>query len=404
MTTPDITPFKISIPDTVLERIRSKLSISLDDDDLPVEVEEGDQWTRGTPNSEIHRLAKYWRDEFDWRKVETRLNTELPQFTTKIEVDGFGTFDIHFVHARTEVPKNAAIPLIFVHGWPGSFLEVSKILPLLLEDESGQEPRFHVVAPSLVNFGFSQGCVKPGFGVEQHAEMCHKLMLKLGYDQYVTQGGDLGYFVTRIMALKYPVHIQAQHINMAIPAEPTSTSHPDLFAKCQSTPLNDWEKAAAERTVHTLRTGMGYYNIQATKTQTIAIAVTASPLGLLAWIYEKLHDWTDGYPWTEEEVLTWVCIYAYSTAGAAASMRIYYEETNQKGGGSSVVTAQRDTGKTVKIGVSQFPAELTPPRELWLHTLGNVVYIKQHARGGHLAAWEVPELLVDDVRGTFRGR
>lgn len=202
------------------------------------------------------------------------------------------------------------------------------------------------------------------------------------------------------MALKYPGHVKAQHINMAIPAEPTATSHADLFAKCQSTPLNAWEKAAAERTARTMRTGMGYYNIQATKTQTIAIAVTSSPVGLLAWIYEKLHDWTDAYAWTEDEVLTWVCIYDFSTAGAAASMRIYYDETNRQGE-SSVIVAQRHSGK-VKIGVSQFPAELTPPRELWLHTLGDVVFTKQHGKGGHLAAWEVPELLVDDVRAMFR--
>ncbi|KIW18400.1 hypothetical protein PV08_02688 [Exophiala spinifera] len=399
MTTSDITPFEISVPETILARTRSRLSLY---DDLPVEVvEEDDPWARGTPNAEIDRLARYWRDKFDWRTVEARLNAELPQFTTKIDVDGFGAFDVHFVHATSKA--EGAIPLIFVHGWPGSFLEVSKILPLLVDangegnGEKGTQS-FHVVAPSLVNFGFSQGCVKPGFGVDQHAEVCHKLMLKLGYDRYVTQGGDLGYFTTRFMALKYPGHVQAQHINMAIPAEPTATSHAELFAECQSTPLNAWETAAAGRSVHTMRTGLGYYNIQATKTQTIAIAVTSSPVGLLAWIYEKLHGWTDGYAWTEDEVLTWVCIYAFSAAGPEASMRIYYEETN-RAGESSVAVAQRDSGD-VKVGVSQFPAELTPPRELWLHTLGRVVFTKQHARGGHLAAWEVPELLVDDVRAT----
>lgn len=153
-TSANITPFKISIPDAILTRTRSKLSLH---DDLPVEVEEDDPWARGTPNSEIHRLAKYWRDEFDWRKVEARLNSELPQFTTKIDVDGFGDFDIQFVHATSRATD--AIPLVFVHGWPGSFLEVSKILPLLV-DGKGQGPSFHVVAPSLVNFGFSQGCVK----------------------------------------------------------------------------------------------------------------------------------------------------------------------------------------------------------------------------------------------------
>lgn len=171
-----IQPFQISIPEDKLHRLRQKLLFT----DYPVEVDDAEPWSLGPPVSEIKRLVEYWVDGYDWCKAESHLNT-FPQYTTQISVDDFGNHNVHFIHQPSEVPD--AIPLLFVHGWPGSFIEVTKILPLLIK--GGQDfPAFHVVAPSLINFGFSDASAKKGFAVAQHAETCHKLMLQLGYNEY----------------------------------------------------------------------------------------------------------------------------------------------------------------------------------------------------------------------------
>jgi hypothetical protein len=169
-------PFKVAIPDEKLADLQQRLALTT----FPSQLETTEPWDLGTPVAEVQRLAKYWKSGFDWRKAEAEIN-KLPQFLTSIEVAGFGSLDIHFVHQVSSHPK--AIPLLFSHGWPGSFLEVTKLLPLL-EDENGDGPAFHVVAPSLPNFGFSSGVTKRGFGVEEYGQVCHKLMLKLGYDEY----------------------------------------------------------------------------------------------------------------------------------------------------------------------------------------------------------------------------
>lgn len=171
-----VTPYKISVPDSSLSQLKSKLLASV----LPAEVDFSDSWDYGTPLSDIKRLATYWRDHFDWRAQEKLLNEKLPQFMTTVEVDGFGPLNIHFVHQKGKGKKN--IPLLFCHGWPGSFLEVMKILPLLTQGKDGVS--FDVVAPSLPNYAFSEGVKKKGFGTPQYAEAIHKVMLNLGYEEY----------------------------------------------------------------------------------------------------------------------------------------------------------------------------------------------------------------------------
>lgn len=172
-----IRPYKISVPDSSLSQLKSKLSANA----FPAEVDFSDSWDYGTPLSDIKRLTTYWRDEFDWRAQEKHLNDTLPQYTTTVGVDGFGPLNIHFVYQKGNGKKN--IPLLFCHGWPGSFLEVMKILPLLTQDNE-EGVSFDVVAPSLPNFGFSEGVKKKGFGTPQYAEAIHKVMLNLGYETY----------------------------------------------------------------------------------------------------------------------------------------------------------------------------------------------------------------------------
>jgi len=169
-----ISPYQISVPNAELERIKQKL----DHSSFPDELDHAG-WDYGAPLKDVERLTYYWRSGFDWKAQEAKLN-RLPQFTTKMHVDGFDELDIHFVHQKS--PVVGAIPLLFVHGWPGSFIEVTKLLPLL--QGSATNPAFSIVAPSLPNFGFSSGVRQKGFTLEEYAKVCHALMLRLGYDQY----------------------------------------------------------------------------------------------------------------------------------------------------------------------------------------------------------------------------
>jgi len=213
-----IETYKIAVPDSSLQRLKQKLELT----DLPNEIE-GSGWKYGVPLSDIKRLKGHWETKFDWRAQEWKLN-ELPQFRTKVTVDGFEPINIHFVHQKSGL--SSAIPLLFVHGWPGSFIEAMKIIPLLRGGNG--KPGFDVVAPSLPNYAFSDGVSKPGFALSQYAETCHKLMLKLGYNQYVTQGGDWGFFITRTLAQLYPKHCKACHVNLIFASPPKWTeSNPE---------------------------------------------------------------------------------------------------------------------------------------------------------------------------------
>jgi pimeloyl-ACP methyl ester carboxylesterase len=179
----DITPYQIEVPDWKLVDLNNRLSLAK----FPEDELDGAEWDYGTPLADVKRLIAYWRDRFDWPKAQEKLN-RLPHFITEIQCDGFESLKIHFMHKRSDV--ESAIPLLFVHGWPGSFLEATKIMEELTR--GGEQPAFHFVTLSLPNYGFSEGSKKKGFAIEQYAEKCNKLMLKLGYDEYVTQGGDWG--------------------------------------------------------------------------------------------------------------------------------------------------------------------------------------------------------------------
>ncbi|KAG6120507.1 hypothetical protein E4U13_006424 [Claviceps humidiphila] len=389
----NITPFKIDVPDAAITRLKQKLALS----DLPSEVEFSNDWAYGAPRDDIRRLATYWQDGFDWRAQEAKLNATLPQFKTSVDVEGFGALDIHFVHKKS--PRAGSIPLLFCHGWPGHFMEVAKILSLLTE--SSQGPSFHVVAPSLPNYGFSDGVTKRGFGIAQYAETCHKVMLTLGYDTYVTQGGDWGFFITRMMSALYPAHCLACHINMiAVRGPPTLTRNPLAYLQDRFTSAGSHPPHFRERSEWFVKEGQGYSHEHSTRPSTIGIALT-DPVALLAWIYEKLHDWTDSYPWTDDEILTWVSIYQFSTAGAAASVRIYYERAHADP--KTIAMVHDSYVPNVPLGLSYFPKDLTLPPLSWGRTLGPVVYEKVHTSGGHFAAHEVPELLVRDVKAMFEG-
>ncbi|ORY13760.1 Alpha/Beta hydrolase protein [Clohesyomyces aquaticus] len=390
------TPYIISVPSVALEKLRRKLSDAEFPDELDTHGDIEQQWNYGAPLSDVQRLASYWKDGFDWRRSEAKMN-ELPNYRTKIDVDGFGDIDIHFIHQKSQ--NENAIPLLFVHGWPGSFLEVTKLLPLL--QGSPSTPAFHIIAPSLPNFGFSGRITTPGFSLTQYAETMHKLMLSLNYSIYVTQGGDLGFYITRAMGLLYPSAVLASHINMVRANAPTFSSHPFLATQHALTPYTATEKAALDRSSWFLNSGSGYRLLQSTKPQTLSYAFADSPVALLAWMYEKLHDWTDGYAWTDDEVLTWVSVYYFSAAGKNAHIRIYYELGHNP---TELIPTRERMSEwigEVKLGLAHFPREITTVPRIWGRTLGPVVYESDNEKGGHFAAWERPDVIAGDLQKMF---
>ncbi|TRM65405.1 Alpha/Beta hydrolase protein [Schizophyllum amplum] len=376
-------PFTVSIPEEKQELLHKKLALTT----LPDELEDSG-WDYGVPLADIRRLVQHWQHSFDWRAQERTINDALPQFTRNIEVEGHGAFNIHYAHTRSAVAN--AIPLCFVHGWPGSFLEALHITPLLVKPHSSESPAFHVVALSVPGYGFSEAPRKKAFGAEQYAEVAHKLMLSLGYNEYVTQGGDWGYRVTRRMASTYgPEHVKAWHTNF-----PQGTPTEEEKAKPISA-YSEYDQEALRKTQDWIENETGYSSIHRTKPQTLAYSLTDSPVGLLAWIYEKIVSWTDNYPWTDDEVLTWVSIYWFSRAGPAATIRPYYEIAQSQTGSNYV------TNPTVPLGYSFFPKELTRQPLEWANREGNVVFSRIHEKGGHFAAHEMPEALVQDLRDMF---
>ena len=230
-------------------------------------------------------------------------------------------------------------------------------------------------------------------------------MLRLGYHQYVTQGGDWGYYISRCISLLYPQSCKATHLNFDQGAAPSWGREPRAAARYAVTPFTEAEKKGFERSEWFLKEGSAYRTLQMTKPQTLGYALSDSPVALLSWVYEKLHDWTDGYAWTDEEVCTWVSLYWFSVEGPAASVRIYYEAMHPSEEvvrlGSTRDRLTQWIGGGVKVGLSHSPMDLRVLPSSWTRTQGEVVYEKNWDSGGHFFAWEEPEHLVHDVREMF---
>ncbi|KAG5646243.1 hypothetical protein DXG03_004070 [Asterophora parasitica] len=376
-------PFQINISDAQLTLLQQKLANAT----FPDELEEAGS-AYGAPLTDIKRLVACWKDGYDW-------------LTRDVDVEGFGTLNIHYVHKKSAVDD--AIPLLFVHGWPGSFIEVRKILPLLVEPSwdnwDNSYPNFHVVAFNLPSYGFSDAPKKKGFGVSQYAEMGNKLMLALGYDEYVTQGSDWGHLIIRKIAHLYgPKHCKAWHTNMVVGPPPITSSLYILIRTLFSYfPIPYWpssvsslHEAALANTQHFLTSGQGYSDIQCTRPQTLGY-------GLADWIYEKLMAWTDAYSWEDDEVLTWISIYHFSRAGPAALVRIYFEAMGSDGLANEFLQNVFLTPEhtTIPLGYSHFPKDMAFPKS------PNLVFEAEHDRGGHFASYEEPVELVGDLRKMF---
>ncbi|MEV4113102.1 epoxide hydrolase family protein [Nonomuraea sp. NPDC049695] len=375
--TTEIRPFHIDIPQSALEDLNDRLARTLWPDELP-----GVGWSYGIPVSYVQRLAEYWRSGYDWRKHEAALN-EHPQFTT--EIDGQ---NIHFLHVRS--PEPDALPLVLTHGWPGSIVEFMKVIgPLTDPRAHGGDPAdaFHVVAPSIPGFGFSGPTREAGWDLRRVARAWAELMSRLGYERYGAQGGDSGSVISPELGRVAPDRVVGVHVNGQL-GFPT-------FDPAEMDGLTEAEQARMQQYADNDRSG--YAIIQATRPQTVAFGLHDSPAAQLAWIVEKFKEWTDpAHDLPEDAVdldqmLTDVTIY-WLTRTAASSARLYKEGSAQWG-----MPVERSE---VPHGVAVFPGDGGVRRVA--EREHNVIHWSEFDRGGHFAAMEVPDLLVDDVRAFFR--
>jgi pimeloyl-ACP methyl ester carboxylesterase len=389
-TTHEIEEYRVSIPQADLDDLADRLARTRWPSSLPGAAWDrgapGAGWERGVPVGYLRELAEYWRDGFDWRAQEARLNS-YPQYTTRIDGQ-----KIHFLHVKS--PEPDATPLLLLHGWPGSVVEFTRVIGPLSDPGShgdGSAPAFDLVIPSLPGFGFSGPVTEPGWGSRRIAGALAELMARLGYERYGAQGGDFGAFVAPDLGRVDPGHVIGVHVNAAtlgfipfgdIPEQDLATFSPA-------------EKERAQRLQGFLAEGNGYFQIQGTRPQTLSYGLTDSPAGQLAWIVEKFKEWTNtGHTLPEDaiprdEILADVSVYWFTgTAGSTANL--YYE---------SMHSGDWPTPSPVPTGVAVFAEDIAIRR--YAERANNIVHWSDFDTGGHFAALETPDLLIQDVRTFF---
>lgn len=373
----EVRPFHIAVTDADLDYLRARLANTR----WP-EAECVDDWSQGIPLAYTQELARYWRDEYDWRTREAALN-RFDQSVTELD-----ELDIHFVHQRS--PHDDAFPLVLTHGWPGSIVEFHKVIePLTNPTAHGgrAEDAFHVVCPSLPGYGFSAKPEHAGWGIGRIAQAWDTLMGRLGYDRYGAQGGDWGAAVTTQIGLNER-GCAGIHLNMPLGRPPKGgggeASEDDQKAFARLDYYQKWDS--------------GYAKQQSTRPQTLGYGLVDSPVGQLAWIVEKFWSWMDcdGHPenvLSRDELLDNVMLY-WITASGASSARLYWESFQSFGKGDRV---------ELPTGIASFPMEIIRSPRLWCEQAYNVTHWTDMPRGGHFAAFEQPDLFVDDVRAFFAG-
>ena len=364
--------FALRIPDAQIADLRERLARTRFPDEPPLEP-----WSTGTSLAYLRPLLDYWRDGFDWRAWEAKLNG-FRQFTLPI-----GGVDLHFIHQPSRKPD--AMPLLISHGWPGSVFEFHQLIPLLTE-------HFSVVAPSLPGYTLSFKPGQPRFGVTEIASMFAELMSALGYTRFGAQGGDWGSFITSVLGHRYPERVTGIHLNLLpVRRDPAMLPNP-----------NAEEQAYLKQLNHFLKEETGYQWIQGTKPQTLAFALTDSPAGLAAWIVEKFRAWTDNAGSPEDAVsrdamLANIALYWF-TGAIGSSFWPYHARMH----GPWPVP----DGETVKVpmGYAEFPKEiLSPPRSLAARSYADIRRWTRMPQGGHFAALEQPEALAREVVAFFQG-
>ncbi len=374
----ELTPLDITVDDAVLGDLRERLARTRWSNQI-----EGIGWEQGTELSYLQDLCEHWRTTYDWRACEAR----LAQYEhVAADVDGQR---LHALVARS--PEPDALPLLLVHGWPGSVVEFLDVLgPLTDPRAHGLDPAtaFHVVCPSLPGFGFSGPTHQRGWHPRRIAEACGELMTALGFDRFGAQGGDWGSIVTANVADLFPDRVVGLHLNFVTVSSPKD-----------SNPLSSEDAAALTQMAEFRTTGAGYQEIQDTRPQSLGYGLDDSPAMLAAWIVEKFRSWSDNDgnvedSFARDRLLDNITLYWATGTGASAG-RIYWE-MRQVGR-----DAIPQDNVAVPTGIANFPAEVTRMPRAWVEHRYNVVHWTEQARGGHFAAMEAPDLFVDDVRTFF---
>jgi pimeloyl-ACP methyl ester carboxylesterase len=386
----EIKPFHVEIPEEQLDDLRQRIEATR----WPSEELVPDR-SQGVQLATMQALAGYWASEYDFGRLEARLNA-LPQFTT--EIDGV---EIHFIHVRS--PHENALPLIMTHGWPGSVMELLETVGPLTDPTAyggDAEDAFHLVLPSLPGYGFSSEPTELGWNVGRVAQAWAELMRRLGYTRYVAQGGDVGAAVTDTMGRQAPEGLLGIHTNLLV----TVLGGPQ--------PTDSDQERAAQAQLDTFRaSGFGYFLEMATRPQTIGYALLDSPVALAAWLldhdtdsYEKIaRAFVDGKPsgnLTRDNILDNITLYWLTGTGASAA-RSYWEDG--QAAAAAAASGQAPPEVSLPTGFTTFPGEIwRTPRSWAENSYPNLIYFNEVDRGGHFAAWEEPELLSDEVRAAFR--
>jgi pimeloyl-ACP methyl ester carboxylesterase len=380
--TKDLTPFKIRVPQAALDDLKRRLASTR----WPERETVGD-WSQGVPLQKAQALVAYWRDKYEWRRFEARLNA-FPQYRTQI--DGVG---IHFIHVRSA--QQNALPIILTHGWPGSLVEFMEVIGPLSDParyRGKAEDAFHVVVPSLPGFGFSDKPVETGWDVNRIARAWATLMPRLGYERWVAQGGDWGSGVTHALAHQRPQGLIAAHVNWQFVFPEKLPENP--------TPA---ERKAIDRAALFTNDQSGYFREQGTRPQTVGYPLADSAAGQALWIYEKFQAWTDNHGNPEDALsvdamLDDISLYWF-TDTAASSARIYWENTRAGAAGFSGGRIE------LPMAASVFPHEIFCPPKAWAEALWpNLFYWNEVDRGGHFAAFEQPKVFTEELRKAFRSR
>jgi pimeloyl-ACP methyl ester carboxylesterase len=386
----EIRPFTVDIPEKQLDDLRRRIeAIRLPSKELV------DDRSQGVQLATIQELATYWGTEYDWRKVEARLNA-LPQFTT--EIDGV---DIHFIHVKSE--HENALPLIITHGWPGSVIELlDTVGPLTDPTAHGgrAEDAFDLVLPSLPGYGFSGEPTEVGWNAGRVAQAWAELMHRLGYTGYVAQGGDVGAAVTDTMGRQAPEGLLGIHMNLLV----TVLAGPQPAESEQ-------ERAAADQLATFRESGFGYFLEMATRPQTISYALLDSPVALAAWLldhdtdsyYKISRAFVDGEPvgnLTRDHIVDNITLYWLTGTGASAA-RSYWEDGQALA--QALASGQAPPEISLPVGFTTFPGEIWRTPRSWAEkAYPNLTYFNEVEKGGHFAAWEEPQLFAEEMRAAFR--
>ncbi|MEU0187019.1 epoxide hydrolase family protein [Streptomyces sp. NPDC006207] len=381
-----IRPFHVDIPEAALAELRRRVNGTRwpDRETVP------DQ-SQGVRLATMRDLTRYWGSDYDWRKIEAKLNS-LPQFKTRI--DGL---DIHFIHVRSR--HQDALPMILTHGWPGSVLEFLKVIdPLTNPTAHGgrAQDAFHVVIPSMPGYGFSERPTTPGWNPSRIARAWAVLMQRLGYTRYVSQGGDWGAVVSDKMAAQKPPGLIGIHVNMPATVPPAIAKKLACGDPAPSG-LSADEKAAYDKLNAFYKTGSGYSAMMVTRPQTEGYGLTDSPAGLAAWMYDKIAAWTDsdGDPQrvlTKDEILNDISLY-WLTNTAVSSSRLYWENNANNFNAVSI---------SIPAAITVFPGEIYQAPLSWAEdAYHDLIYYNKAPRGGHFAAWEVPDIFTRELRAAF---